>query len=86
MSAGGDLGNPLRKFKLVFLGEQSGESVLWAGLGYPPLNAKHAYMLKAMYVILVDFLKVSAGSEGCAGWLWLIDACIGSICGCRKLN
>uniref|UniRef100_A0A673BCY3 RAB6B, member RAS oncogene family b n=1 Tax=Sphaeramia orbicularis TaxID=375764 RepID=A0A673BCY3_9TELE len=23
MSAGGDLGNPLRKFKLVFLGEQS---------------------------------------------------------------
>lgn len=28
MSAGGDLGNPLRKFKLVFLGEQSGESGL----------------------------------------------------------
>lgn len=26
MSAGGDFGNPLRKFKLVFLGEQSGES------------------------------------------------------------
>lgn len=25
MSAGGDFGNPLRKFKLVFLGEQSGE-------------------------------------------------------------
>uniref|UniRef100_A0A2K5C0V4 RAB6B, member RAS onco family n=1 Tax=Aotus nancymaae TaxID=37293 RepID=A0A2K5C0V4_AOTNA len=23
MSAGGDFGNPLRKFKLVFLGEQS---------------------------------------------------------------
>lgn len=25
MSGGGDFGNPLRKFKLVFLGEQSGE-------------------------------------------------------------
>lgn len=24
MSASGDFGNPLRKFKLVFLGEQSG--------------------------------------------------------------
>lgn len=31
MSAGGDLGNPLRKFKLVFLGEQSGESHLREG-------------------------------------------------------
>lgn len=26
MSAAGDFGNPLRKFKLVFLGEQSGKS------------------------------------------------------------
>lgn len=25
MSSSGDFGNPLRKFKLVFLGEQSGE-------------------------------------------------------------
>lgn len=25
MSTSGDFGNPLRKFKLVFLGEQSGE-------------------------------------------------------------
>lgn len=33
MSAGGDLGNPLRKFKLVFLGEQSGESVHDEALG-----------------------------------------------------
>lgn len=28
MSTGGDFGNPLRKFKLVFLGEQSGK---WPG-------------------------------------------------------
>lgn len=39
MSAGGDFGNPLRKFKLVFLGEQSGECaappLLAAGLGFP---------------------------------------------------
>lgn len=37
MSAGGDLGNPLRKFKLVFLGEQSGESVhgeVWVIIPY----------------------------------------------------
>lgn len=27
MSAAGDFGNPLRKFKLVFLGEQSGKSL-----------------------------------------------------------
>lgn len=26
MSSAGDFGNPLRKFKLVFLGEQSGKS------------------------------------------------------------
>lgn len=26
MSTSGDFGNPLRKFKLVFLGEQSGEN------------------------------------------------------------
>lgn len=39
MSAGGDFGNPLRKFKLVFLGEQSGECaappLLAAGSGFP---------------------------------------------------
>lgn len=39
MSAGGDFGNPLRKFKLVFLGEQSGECaappLLAAGRGFP---------------------------------------------------
>lgn len=45
MSAGGDFGNPLRKFKLVFLGEQSGECaappLLAAGRGFsaPPPNA-----------------------------------------------
>lgn len=33
MSTGGDFGNPLRKFKLVFLGEQSGECAA------PPLLA-----------------------------------------------
>lgn len=27
MSASGDFGNPLRKFKLVFLGEQSGTKI-----------------------------------------------------------
>ena len=63
MSAGGDLGNPLRKFKLVFLGEQSGESVLlgwWrreggeGGLGYPSPDMR--ICLKAMYVIRVGVL------------------------------
>ena len=29
MSSGGEFGNPLRKFKLVFLGEQSGKLVRW---------------------------------------------------------
>lgn len=33
MSAGGDFGNPLRKFKLVFLGEQSGEYSVYSRLG-----------------------------------------------------
>lgn len=48
MSAGGDLGNPLRKFKLVFLGEQSGESIpgeVWIIL------INYSYMLKARHVI-----------------------------------
>lgn len=42
MSAGGDFGNPLRKFKLVFLGEQSGKypaySLGWAPSRPPPPN------------------------------------------------
>ena len=29
MSSAGEFGNPLRKFKLVFLGEQSGECFVW---------------------------------------------------------
>lgn len=35
MSAGGDFGNPLRKFKLVFLGEQSGKCPAYS-LGLAP--------------------------------------------------
>lgn len=35
MSAGGDFGNPLRKFKLVFLGEQSGKYPAYS-LGLAP--------------------------------------------------
>lgn len=54
MSAGGDLGNPLRKFKLVFLGEQSGEST---SPGLP-------CVLKAMHVIPVMFAKFEIESRG----------------------
>lgn len=36
---GSDFGNPLRKFKLVFLGEQSGESLGLPRLGLDePIN------------------------------------------------
>lgn len=31
MATSGDFGNPLRKFKLVFLGEQSGECIEMLG-------------------------------------------------------
>uniref|UniRef100_F6UPZ6 Ras-related protein Rab-6B n=1 Tax=Equus caballus TaxID=9796 RepID=F6UPZ6_HORSE len=46
MSAGGDFGNPLRKFKLVFLGEQSGECAA------PPLLAAIGidFLSKTMYL------------------------------------
>lgn len=47
MSAGGDFGNPLRKFKLVFLGEQSGEYSVYSlgseptAFPMPPLQSPH---------------------------------------------
>ena len=34
MSASADFNNPLRKFKLVFLGEQSGKCVEWRACSY----------------------------------------------------
>lgn len=47
MSAGGDFGNPLRKFKLVFLGEQSGEYSVYSlgsepsAFPMPPIQSPH---------------------------------------------
>lgn len=38
MSSGGEFGNPLRKFKLVFLGEQSGKLV--------PLQISHWFRIR----------------------------------------
>lgn len=42
---GSDFGNPLRKFKLVFLGEQSGESLGLPRLGLytNPLTFQHMH-------------------------------------------
>lgn len=42
MSAGGDFGNPLRKFKLVFLGEQSGKYPAYS-LGLAPSRPPPAH-------------------------------------------
>lgn len=41
MSVGNDFGNPLRKFKLVFLGEQSGECHI--GIVKGSFDNKHYY-------------------------------------------
>lgn len=43
MSVGNDFGNPLRKFKLVFLGEQSGECHIEIAKG--SFSKKHYYWL-----------------------------------------
>lgn len=43
MSVGNDFGNPLRKFKLVFLGEQSGECHI--GIAKGSFSKKHYYWL-----------------------------------------
>lgn len=59
MSAGGDLGNPLRKFKLVFLGEQSGESAASGRRLVLPYGADmRSAALKATYCDRLPFCKV----------------------------
>lgn len=46
MSMGSDFGNPLRKFKLVFLGEQSGESFDLPRSGLTnPLTFRHMHVV-----------------------------------------
>lgn len=85
MSAGGDLGNPLRKFKLVFLGEQSGESELgrvWVIL------IKHAHISKAMYVIRDHFGKFKVNPEDVSSGFAILDAHVapGIICSCGNFD
>lgn len=68
MSAGGDFGNPLRKFKLVFLGEQSGEFSAYS-LGLepslfptPPIQPPHQGPSQPR---LAKALPRPGGEEGC---------------------
>ena len=52
MSSSGEFGNPLRKFKLVFLGEQSGRY-----LNMAPVSVILTY-LKLAYVLIIIWLMV----------------------------
>lgn len=54
MSVGNDFGNPLRKFKLVFLGEQSGECHIGISLGSFN-NTLYYWLLTGVYIHLLDF-------------------------------
>jgi hypothetical protein len=58
MSKAGEYGNPLQKFKLVFLGEQSGQLVLKTAFIY-------MYRQTGWAGLTVDQLIVQAGTEIC---------------------
>uniref|UniRef100_A0A674IAZ1 RAB6A, member RAS onco family n=1 Tax=Terrapene triunguis TaxID=2587831 RepID=A0A674IAZ1_9SAUR len=71
MSTGGDFGNPLRKFKLVFLGEQSvGKTSLITRFMYDSFDNTYQatigidFLSKTMY--LEDRTHVSSRSSGLA--------------------
>lgn len=54
MSVGNDFGNPLRKFKLVFLGEQSGECHIGISQGSFN-NTLYYWLFTGVYIHLLDF-------------------------------
>uniref|UniRef100_A0A673IVI8 Ras-related protein Rab-6B-like n=1 Tax=Sinocyclocheilus rhinocerous TaxID=307959 RepID=A0A673IVI8_9TELE len=61
MSVGNDFGNPLRKFKLVFLGEQSGECL--TGIAKGSFNNKH----------IIDYLLATIGIDFLSKTMYLED-------------
>lgn len=79
MSAGGDLGNPLRKFKLVFLGEQSGESVHDEALGRRSHPRCHTCVHVDGRAYNISPLMQSSGMEG---WTWRVCVAGWPVAGC----
>lgn len=79
MSAGGDLGNPLRKFKLVFLGEQSGESVHDEALGCRSHPRCHTCVHVDGRAYNISPLMQSSGIEG---WTWRVCVAGWPVAGC----
>lgn len=56
---GSDFGNPLRKFKLVFLGEQSGESLGLPRLGLDePINLCMKYISMLLSLLCIRLFVV----------------------------
>uniref|UniRef100_A0A7N8WWV4 RAB6B, member RAS oncogene family b n=1 Tax=Mastacembelus armatus TaxID=205130 RepID=A0A7N8WWV4_9TELE len=64
MSAGGDLGNPLRKFKLVFLGEQS--------------VGKTSLITRFMYDSFDNTYQATIGIDFLSKTMYLEDRTVGS--------
>uniref|UniRef100_A0A8C2ZWY8 RAB6B, member RAS oncogene family b n=1 Tax=Cyclopterus lumpus TaxID=8103 RepID=A0A8C2ZWY8_CYCLU len=65
MSAGGDLGNPLRKFKLVFLGEQS--------------VGKTSLITRFMYDSFDNTYQATIGIDFLSKTMYLEDRTVGSL-------
>ena len=64
MSASADFSNPLRKFKLVFLGEQSGESFfdrllkwVWFNFTISPQWARHLSLQDLCMTVLIILIR-----------------------------
>uniref|UniRef100_A0AAQ5Y838 RAB6A, member RAS oncogene family n=1 Tax=Amphiprion ocellaris TaxID=80972 RepID=A0AAQ5Y838_AMPOC len=66
MSAGGDLGNPLRKFKLVFLGEQS--------------VGKTSLITRFMYDSFDNTYQATIGIDFLSKTMYLEDRTVGKPC------
>ncbi|MEJ1285718.1 hypothetical protein NN561_016715 [Cricetulus griseus] len=80
MSAGGDFGNPLRKFKLVFLGEQSvGKTSLITRFMYDSFDNTYQGLLRAIAV-------QSMATDGVTDAYWHSSGCLPQFIGALRLK
>lgn len=81
MTASGDFGNPLRKFKLVFLGEQSGESCFevlqcfdsYQLVCFDPLVGKTSLITRFMYDTFDNTYQATIGIDFLSKTMYLED-------------
>lgn len=86
MTASGDFGNPLRKFKLVFLGEQSGKSCIESvdvisqqqcfdsySFTFDPLVGKTSLITRFMYDTFDNTYQATIGIDFLSKTMYLED-------------